>query len=48
MDVPNVTTWDDRKGQTMLRAISNWFGRLFGPKDDDFKAALMADLGLKR
>jgi hypothetical protein len=32
----------------MLRAISNFFGRLFGPKDDDFKAALMADLGLKR
>jgi hypothetical protein len=32
----------------MLRAISNWFGRVFGPKSDNFKALLLADLGLKR
>lgn len=48
MAVRSVTTRDDRKGLAMLRAISNWFGRVFGPKDDDFKAALLADLGLKR
>jgi|CXWL01.1.fsa_nt_gi hypothetical protein len=47
MTVSSVKARDGQKGNTMLRAISNWFGRLFGPKDD-FKAALLADLGLKR
>jgi hypothetical protein len=31
----------------MFKSIAAWFGRVFGPKDD-FKSALMADLGLKR
>lgn len=34
--------------ELMLRAFSNWIGRLFAPKTDDFKALLMADLGIKR
>ncbi len=32
----------------MLKAISNWWARVFGPKSDNFKALLLADLGLKR
>lgn len=32
---------------TLLRAISGAFGRMFGPRDN-FKALLMADLGIKR
>jgi hypothetical protein len=38
----------ERAGAKMLRAISNWIGRVFGPKSDNFKALLMADLGIKR
>lgn len=36
------------KGRKMFRAISNWFGRLFAPKGDDYKRMLMADLGIER
>jgi hypothetical protein len=32
----------------MLRAIAAWFGRLFGPKEDNYKALLIADLGIDR
>lgn len=32
----------------MLKAMFGWLGRLFSPRDDDFKAQLMADLGIKR
>lgn len=32
----------------MIRAFASWLGRVFGPKGDDYKSLLMADLGLKR
>jgi hypothetical protein len=32
----------------MLSAIAAFFRSLFGRRDDDFKALLMSDLGIKR
>ena len=32
----------------MLKAIATAWGRMFAPKADNFKALLMADLGIKR
>ena len=32
----------------MFKAIANAWGRMFAPKGDNFKALLMADLGIKR
>ena len=32
----------------MWKAMLGWLGRLFAPRGDNFKAQLMADLGLKR
>jgi hypothetical protein len=32
----------------MFKAMFAWFGRVFAPRGDDFKAQLMADLGIKR
>lgn len=31
-----------------LKSVAAFFQRLFAPKDDDFKAALIADLGIER
>jgi len=31
-----------------FKAIAAFFQRLFTPKEDDFKAALIADLGIER
>lgn len=32
----------------MLKTLASWIARLFAPKGDDYKALLLADLGLKR
>jgi len=32
----------------MMKAMFSWLGRLFAPRGDNFKAQLMADLGIKR
>jgi hypothetical protein len=32
----------------MFMTMFSWMGRLFAPRADNFKALLMADLGLKR
>lgn len=31
-----------------FKAVASFFQRLFAPKQDDFKAALIADLGIER
>jgi hypothetical protein len=32
----------------VMRSLSDFFGRLFRPKADNYKALLMADLGIER
>jgi hypothetical protein len=46
---PLVRRNDGEEGRSaMFRAMFSWMGRLFAPRGDNFKAQLMADLGLKR
>jgi hypothetical protein len=33
---------------SVLQSIASFFGRLFAPRNDDFKALLIADLGIER
>lgn len=39
---------DRRQGMEMLNAIAAFFRGLFARKDDNFKALLIADLGIER
>jgi hypothetical protein len=39
---------DRRQGMEMLTAIAAFFRGLFARKDDNFKALLIADLGIER
>ena len=36
------------KEMSLFRVIASAWGRMFAPKGDNFKALLMADLGMKR
>ncbi len=43
-----VVTGSIRGETPMFKTMFSWMGRLFAPRGDNFKALLMADLGLKR
>lgn len=38
--------WEGKMG--IFNSIAAFFGRLFAPRNDDFKALLIADLGIER
>lgn len=37
-----------QRGGAMMKSLGAWLARLLAPKADNFKALLLADLGLKR
>jgi hypothetical protein len=46
-----ATGTDPERGNAMamlLSSIADWFGSLFGRKNDDYKSMLIADLGIER
>lgn len=45
---PFVRRNDGQQGRNAMKAMFSWLGRLFAPRGDNFKALLMADLGIKR
>jgi hypothetical protein len=42
------TTYGGKNEMSIFHSIAAFFERLFAPKTDDFKALLIADLGIER
>lgn len=48
LSVRDRAVWEEKMMLDVLQSIGAWFGALFARKDDNYKALLIADLGIER